>query len=116
MLDGDWANMIRAFENKYGKRIHPSRLPAQSYCETFEEQLASTTWKAETLAHVVSLAEEEKETSRRPEPARNVASTWTARLRFIPSANYPPRKRNFAGYGEYVPPREDETALSKLVS
>ena len=40
MLEGDWANMIRAFKLKYGKQIHPSRLPAQSYREAYEEKLA----------------------------------------------------------------------------
>ena len=29
MLEGAWQNMIRAFKLKYGKHIHPSRLPAQ---------------------------------------------------------------------------------------
>ena len=61
MLEGDWANLVRAFKIKYGKQMHPSRLPAQSY-------LANTTWKA----HVVSLQEEEKQSALRPEPARSV--------------------------------------------
>ena len=72
MLEGDWANMIRAFKLKYGQQIHPSRLPAQSYFEAYEERLANTTWKAETLAHVVSLQEEESQKALRPEPSRSV--------------------------------------------
>ena len=72
MLEGDWANMIRAFKLKYGKQIHPSRLPAQSYYEAYEEKLANTTWRAETLAHVTSLQEEEKHKALRPEPSRSV--------------------------------------------
>ena len=71
MLEGDWANMIRAFKLKYGKQIHPSRLPAQSYYEAYEEKLANTTWRAETLAHVTSL-QEEKQKALRPEPSRSV--------------------------------------------
>ena len=68
MLEGDWANMTRAFKLKYGKQIHLSRLPAQSYFEAYEERLPNTTWKAETLAHVVSLQEEESQKALRPEP------------------------------------------------
>ena len=72
MLEGDWASLIRAFKIKYGKTIHPSRLPAQSCYESHEEKLANTTWKAEELTHVVSLQEEEKQKALRPERARSV--------------------------------------------
>ena len=72
MLEGDWQNMIRALKLKYGKQIHPSRLPAQSYHEGDEEKLANTTWKAETLAHVLSIQEEEKQKSLHPEPSRSI--------------------------------------------
>ena len=61
MLEGDWVSLIRAFKAKYGKNIHPSRLPAQRYYESYEEKLSNTTWRAEPLTHVVSLQEEEKQ-------------------------------------------------------
>ena len=70
MLEGDWVSLIRAFEVKYGKNIHPSRLPAQSYYESYEEKLSNTTWIAEPLTHIVSLQEEEKQKALRP--ARSV--------------------------------------------
>ena len=47
-------------------------MPAQSYYEAYEEKLANTTWRAETLAHVISLHEEEKQKALRPEPSRSV--------------------------------------------
>ena len=72
MLEGDWVSLIRAFKVKYGKNIHPSRLPAQSYYESYEEKLSNTTWRAEPLTHVVSLQEEEKQKALRPEPARSI--------------------------------------------
>ena len=72
MLEGDWGNLKLAFKIKYGKQIHPSRLPAQSYQEAYEEKLANTIWEAETLAHVISLQEEEKQKGLRPEPVRSV--------------------------------------------
>ena len=65
-------SLIRAFNVKYGKNIHPSRLPAQSYYESYEEKLSNTSWRAEPLTHVVSLQEEEKQKALRPEPARGV--------------------------------------------
>ena len=65
MLEGDWASLNR-------ETRHPSRLPAQSNCESYEEKLANTTWKAEEMTHVVSLQEEEKLKELRPEPARSV--------------------------------------------
>ena len=48
ILEGDWVNLIRAFKVKYGRSIHPSRLPAQSYYESYEEKLSNTTWKSGT--------------------------------------------------------------------
>ena len=72
MLEGDWVSLIRASKVKYGKNIHPSRLPAQSYFESYEEKLSNTTWRAEPLTHVVSLQEEERQKALRPELARSV--------------------------------------------
>ena len=97
MLEGDWANLIRAIKIKYGKQIHPSRLPAQSYYKAYEEKLANTTWKAEELTHVVSLQEEEKQKALRPEPARSVVNHLDSSLS-IQSKRRPrcqPTSRNF---------------------
>ena len=55
-LSADWTSLIRDGE-----------LPAQSYYEAFEEILPPS--KAETLALVVSLADEKKQRASRPEPA-----------------------------------------------
>ena len=73
-------SLIRAFKAKYGKNIHPSRLPAQSYYESYEEKLSNTTWRAESLTHVVSLQEEEKQKALRPDPARSIGIHWDSSL------------------------------------
>ena len=108
------ANMILAFKLKYGKQIHPSRLPAQSYYKAYEEKLANTSWKVETLPHVISLQEEDKQKSLRPEPSRSVGihldsslSIQTQRwlLAKMPT-NVEEATYKMQINGNHVPPRE----------
>ena len=39
MLACDWVSLMNQFKSKYGMQIHETRLPAQSYFETYEEKL-----------------------------------------------------------------------------
>ena len=68
MMDSDWDALITNFREKFGKTMHDAELLAQSFYESFEEQLQDGLHKAATLAHVVSLAEEEREERGKPEP------------------------------------------------
>ena len=65
-LTADWVSLLREFKNQRGK-IQDNELPAQSYFEAFEESLHDGTLQAETPAHVVSIAEEQKQRAGRPE-------------------------------------------------
>ena len=69
MPSSDWTSLIDQFRAKYGAHIHENCLPAQSYCEALKEQLADGQLGAETLAQVISFAEEEHQ---RPEPSRQL--------------------------------------------
>ena len=51
---------------KYGMHLHDNNLTSQSYYESFAEKLADGHLCAETLAHVISLAEEERQRSTKP--------------------------------------------------
>ena len=92
MPSSDWMSLIDQFRAKYGAHIHESCLPAQSYYEAFEEKLADGQLGAETLAQVISFAEEEHQRSQKPEPSRHLGlhldSTLTiqTRRRYISSA------------------------------
>ena len=70
-LTADWTSLIREFKVQRGK-LEDEELPAQSYYEAFEEGLHDGTLEAETLAHVVSLADEKKQRASRPEPAKQL--------------------------------------------
>ena len=65
-LTADWTSLLREFKQQRGK-IQDNELPAQSYYEAFEESLHDGTIQAETLSHVVSIAEEQKQRAGRPE-------------------------------------------------
>ena len=100
MITADWISLIRTF------KANPSRLPAQTYVEGFEERLTDGTMIAEPLSHVISLAEEKEQKERPPEGARQMGihldSTLTiqTRRRFVstPPANMEehPHKRLLA--------------------
>ena len=68
LLTADWASLIVQFKTQYGMSIHDAKLPAQSYYESFEERLHNGIIEAETLAHVVSLADEREQIASKPEP------------------------------------------------
>ena len=66
-LTADWTSLLREFKQQRGK-IQDNELPAQRYYEAFEESLHDGTIQAQTLSHVVSNAEEQKQRAGRPEP------------------------------------------------
>ena len=55
------SSLVTQFKLQFGRSLHVSELPAQSYHEAFEERLHDGAIEAETLAHVVSIAEEQKQ-------------------------------------------------------
>lgn len=73
MLAPDWISLTAAFKQKYGEHLHDTVLPAQSYFEAFEEKLSDGHLKAETLAQVVSVAEQDEQESRKAEPQRHMS-------------------------------------------
>ena len=60
------------FKEKYGQHIHETRLPGQLYFEASEEKLADGLLYPETLAQVLSLAEENKRKALKPEVSRQM--------------------------------------------
>ena len=88
---GEPACLIRQFKERFGRNIHASKLPAQSYFEAFQEKLSEGSMAAETLAQVISANEEETQKKNKPEPSRqlglNLDSTVTiqTRRRYIAS-------------------------------
>ena len=72
MLNSDWTSLIRKFRDQYGKHLKEDDLPAQSYYEQFEENLADGCLQAERLTHVVSAREEKDQKALKPEPARQL--------------------------------------------
>ena len=67
-LTADWASLIVQFKMHCGMSIHDVKLPAQSCYGSFEERLRNGIIEAETLAHVVSLADERKQIASKQEP------------------------------------------------
>ena len=67
MLSSDWESLMTTFKSKYGANIHDTLLPSQSYFEGFEERLASGQLRAETLAQIVSVREQEEQESKKPD-------------------------------------------------
>ena len=69
-LHEDWESLVDHFMQKHGvtvdekktRSIHDSMLPSHSYFDSVEERLHDGRLKAETLAHDVSLQEEQAET------------------------------------------------------
>ena len=61
-LNPDGASLLSQFEEKLGNNIHDANLPSRSHYETFEEEIHDGLMEAETLLHVVSVAEEKRQT------------------------------------------------------
>ena len=76
---------MRQFKERFDPNIHATKLPAQSYYEAFQENLAERSLSAETLSQVISASEEEKQKKNKPEPSRqlglNLDSTLTTQTR-----------------------------------
>ena len=78
-LTADWTSLLREFKHQRGK-IQDNELPAQSYHEAFEESLHDGTIQAETLSHVVSTAEEQKQRAGRPKPPKQLGLHLDSKL------------------------------------
>ena len=92
MPSAGWMSLVDQFRLKYGAHLHDNCLPSQSDYKSLEEDLADGQLNAETLAHVISLAEEERQRSQKPEPSRplglHLDSTLTIQIcrKYISSA------------------------------
>ena len=64
-----WTSLNREFKVQR-RQLEDEELSAQSCHEAFEEGFHDGTLEAMTLAHVVSLADENKQRASRPEPAK----------------------------------------------
>ena len=71
LLTADWTSLLCEFKHQRG-RIQDNQLPAQSYFEAFEEALQDGTFQAETLSHLISIAEELKQRAGRPDPPKQL--------------------------------------------
>ena len=67
-LTADWVTLTVQVKMQHGMSIHDAKLPAQSYYESFEERLHNGFFEDETLAHVVSLADDHEQIASKPEP------------------------------------------------
>ena len=79
-LPSEWVKILKAFRDKYGQRIPEYYLPAQCYFETFEEKVNEGRIRAETLAQVISLEEEEAQERSKPEHPKQLHLTLEANL------------------------------------
>ena len=70
----DWASPLVQFKQRHVLAIHDAKLPPQSLCDSFP---------AETLAHVVGMAEERKQSSSKPEPPRQMGVHLDASLKLV---------------------------------
>ena len=61
------------FVVEFGEHLHDTVLPAQSYFESFEEKLSDGRLNAETLAQIVSVAEQDEQESKKAEPQRHMS-------------------------------------------
>ena len=66
MLPEEYESLLVSFAKIHGK-FHDAKLPAQSYFEAFQDKLQEGRLKPESLAQVVSLAEEEAFEATKPE-------------------------------------------------
>ena len=74
------ASIIKTLKDKYGQRIPEYYLPAQCYFEVFEEKVNEGRLRAETLAQVISLEEEEAQERSKPEHLKQLYLTLEANL------------------------------------
>ena len=79
-LPSEWVKILKTFKDKYGQRIPEYYLPAQCYFEVFEEKVNEGRLRAETLAQVISLEEEEAQERSKPEHPKQLHLTLEANL------------------------------------
>ena len=74
-------------KDKFGEDIHDPRLPSHSHFEAFEEKHAYDDLHPETLAQIISLAQETEQKAQKPEMSRqrdpNLDSTLTIQTRYL---------------------------------
>ena len=90
--DPDWNTLLAAFKAKCGKHIHEFELTSQSFFAAAKKNWLMACSQFETLSQMFSVADESKETARKPEQSRhlglNLDSTLSVqtRRRFITSS------------------------------
>ena len=72
--------MLKTFKDRCGQRIPEYYLPAQCHFEAFEEKINEGRLRAETLAQVISLEEEEAQERSKPEHPKQLHLTLEAHL------------------------------------
>ena len=70
ILAVDWNSLMEKFKSRYGPDLCEEDLPAQTYYEEFEEQLAEGRLEAEHTKEIVSQEEAEEQRRQKPDPAR----------------------------------------------
>ena len=68
------------FGDQHGDKNHETRLPAQSYFESFEEALADGSPESERLDQVVNVVEERAELAKTPNAAKHLGIHLDASL------------------------------------
>ena len=71
-LAADWEVVVTGFKKRFCKNLNDSELSGRSLYEAFEEKLLEGRLKPESLAHVISTADEEDQASKNPEAVRQV--------------------------------------------
>ena len=79
-LPSEWVKILKTFKDKYGQRIPEYCRPAQCYFEVFVEEVNEGRLRAETLAQVISLEEEEAQERSKPEHPKQLHLTLKANL------------------------------------
>ena len=72
VLKCDWVSLMTRFGDQHGDNMHETRLPAQSYFESFEDALADGSLEAERLDQVVNVVEERAELAKTPSAAKHL--------------------------------------------
>ena len=79
-LPSEWVKMLKTFKDVHSQRIPEYHLPAQCYFETFEEKINEGRLRAETLAQVISLQEEEAAERSKPEHPKQLHLTLSSQI------------------------------------
>ena len=79
-LPSEWVKILKTFKDKHGQRIPEYYFPEQCYFEVFEEKVNEGRLRAETLAQVISLEEEEAQERSKPEHPKQLHLNLEANL------------------------------------